>query len=901
MKSFQLLSNNIIKSPNDKNLYRSILLPNNLKCLLISDPETKRCAAAMHVGVGAQEDPLEYQGLAHFCEHMLFLGSKSFPVQNHYKDFVISNGGSSNAATGGTYTYYHFNIESTKFFQALEIWSKFFTEPLFTEDCVGKEINNVNSESVINVSDDSRRQYQVFKDICNHKSVLHRYNCGNLETLDKPGVRNALLEFHSKHYSANQMGLVLCGNQGLDELSEIAAEHFSAIVDKQLATIDYSGHTEKPFTPGVNLSKFVEILPIKTVHTLKIQFIFPPMLIGASEKNKPYSYLAHLVGHEGDGSLYAKLIGEGLITSLSAHGSDEESGLYGSFSIVTRLTQTGVANWQRVLLLTGLYIEMLKDKGLQKWVFDEKKDILEMGFRFKEKSAAQTMVTNLQAMYRRVIDPNMEDILNYHYKMEAYDEPELTRILNEFKVENALITLVDKGLESRDATYVGSTKAYEPIHDNTYWVRDLSPEEISMFQNPTTTLQESEPSESDCGKFFGLDFPKKNQFIPKDFTIFPQTGPKNPNPCEDPARLLTSFPIQIWDNEKSCLWFHQDDQFLLPKIKGSMTIYCGMLGGLEDHRQKLLASVWKSLLNEFCSDVTYAADCAEFHIGFGVDNTHLVVSFAGYSDSLESIFKNVVRLLGDFFESVKKPERVEQILENLVKNYRNRGLNPAQSQASYWLSQIKYSDAKTDKKMIKIAEAMDIHAEFSKFNQNFLRKTYTRYFIGGNIQQSAASTLFQTFESDLSSMIQKLDKSGTPESTKPLKKTEIPLSRSIIFPPKTKTILQTPNTNPKDANSALWLEFTVGPSPTLLPESIWLTTYLKEPYFTSIRTNQGLGYSVHCSPMHTLDVKSIAFIVQGAVESPNHCAIKTYEFLQIMRGKLLGLGQGEFERIREGA
>jgi insulysin len=624
MKTFQLLSNNIIKSPNDSNLYRSILLPNNLKCLLISDPETKRCAAAMHVGVGAQEDPLEYQGLAHFCEHMLFLGSKSFPVQNHYKDFVISNGGSSNAATGGTYTYYHFNIESTKFFQALEIWSKFFTEPLFTADCVGKEINNVNSESVINVSDDSRRQYQVFKDICNHKSVLYRYNCGNLETLDKPGVRDALLEFHSKHYSANQMGLVLCGNQNLDELSEIAAEHFSAITDKQLATIDYSGHMEKPFTPGVNLSKFVEILPIKTVHTLKIQFIFPPMLIDASEKNKPYSYLGHLIGHEGDGSLYAKLIGEGLITSLSAGGSDEESGLYGSFSITTRLTQTGVANWQRILMLTGLYIEMLKAKGLQKWVFDEKKDILEMGFRFKEKSAAQTMVTNLQAMYRRVLDPNMEDILNYHYKMEAYDEPELTRILNEFKVENALITLVDKGLESRPETYDGSTKAYEPIHDNTYWVRSLSPEEISMFQNPTSTLQTPNPNPDPIkgDRFLGLDFPKKNQFIPKDFTIFPQIGAKNSNPCEDPAKLLTSFPIKIWDTEKSSLWFHQDDQFLLPKIKGSMTIYCGMLGGLEDHRQKILAAVWKSLLNEFSSDVTYAADCAGFHIGFGTDNTH---------------------------------------------------------------------------------------------------------------------------------------------------------------------------------------------------------------------------------------------------------------------------------------
>lgn len=67
---------NIFKSSQDKRDYRGLLLDNGLKCLLISDPTTDRSAAAVDVHAGYLLDPKEFPGLAHFCEHMLFMGSK---------------------------------------------------------------------------------------------------------------------------------------------------------------------------------------------------------------------------------------------------------------------------------------------------------------------------------------------------------------------------------------------------------------------------------------------------------------------------------------------------------------------------------------------------------------------------------------------------------------------------------------------------------------------------------------------------------------------------------------------------------------------------------------------------------------------------------------------------------
>ena len=53
-----------------------------MKCLLISDPETDKSAAALDVNVGSALDPRPMHGIAHFLEHMLFMGTKKYPEEN---------------------------------------------------------------------------------------------------------------------------------------------------------------------------------------------------------------------------------------------------------------------------------------------------------------------------------------------------------------------------------------------------------------------------------------------------------------------------------------------------------------------------------------------------------------------------------------------------------------------------------------------------------------------------------------------------------------------------------------------------------------------------------------------------------------------------------------------------
>lgn len=67
---------NILKPREDKRDYLGLKLKNKLQILLVSDPETDISATSLSVNVGSMSDPWDIQGLAHFLEHMLFMGTE---------------------------------------------------------------------------------------------------------------------------------------------------------------------------------------------------------------------------------------------------------------------------------------------------------------------------------------------------------------------------------------------------------------------------------------------------------------------------------------------------------------------------------------------------------------------------------------------------------------------------------------------------------------------------------------------------------------------------------------------------------------------------------------------------------------------------------------------------------
>jgi len=145
------LKQQVEKSPLDRRTYKALSLSNGLRVLIVSDPEADSAAAAMDVHVGYFNDPDDLPGLAHFCEHMLFLGTKAFPDENSFNKFLTENGGGSNAFTDNEDTCFFFNCGVDALEGALERFASFFTGPLFTESATAREVNAINSEHLKNL------------------------------------------------------------------------------------------------------------------------------------------------------------------------------------------------------------------------------------------------------------------------------------------------------------------------------------------------------------------------------------------------------------------------------------------------------------------------------------------------------------------------------------------------------------------------------------------------------------------------------------------------------------------------------------------------------------------------------------------------------------------------------
>ena len=77
-----------------------------------------------------------------------------------------------------------------------------------------------------------------------------------------------------------------------------------------------------------------------------------------------------MFGHEGKNSLYSILKEEGLITSLGCH-SEHDMRVMTSFLVTVELTEKGFKLRNKVIEYVHAYIKMLKEKGINKRVFEE--------------------------------------------------------------------------------------------------------------------------------------------------------------------------------------------------------------------------------------------------------------------------------------------------------------------------------------------------------------------------------------------------------------------------------------------------------------------------------------------------------------------------------------------------
>lgn len=287
-----------------------VVLENGLQIYLISDPFVQQSAAAVVVETGFWDDPKEYPGMAHFVEHLLFMGTKTYPKESEYTQFIKDHGGVENAFTTTDKTVYAFSVHHEAYAQALDRFSHFFIDPLFSTSCISRELHAVEQEHAKNLENDWWRQNMVLKQTANPLHPHHHFSCGNQETLSKIPLA-VLQDWYATHYSADRMHLVMLSSSSLSEMRDLAIAHFTPVVH-------VANKVEKKTFGSIfsdqQKASMIFINPVKDHKTLSLYWEIPASSAILDEKFPEFT--AYVLKKEVKGSLLAKLKKENLAENL---------------------------------------------------------------------------------------------------------------------------------------------------------------------------------------------------------------------------------------------------------------------------------------------------------------------------------------------------------------------------------------------------------------------------------------------------------------------------------------------------------------------------------------------------------------------------------------------------------
>ncbi len=672
------------RAAGDQHEVRHLVLDNGLKVVLLSDPKLNVSSAALAVGVGSLADPPQRQGLAHFLEHMLFLGTEKYPDVTDFDAYLQRNSGRNNAYTADDRTNYHLEIRHAAFEGALDRFSQFFIAPRFDARFTEREMNAVASEHQKNLENDLWRENQLATVAYTPGHPARHFGTGSRQTLD--GVtRDELLAFYNAHYSANRMTLALTGAASLDQLERWARQYFAAVPNRQLPPLVYPAD----YLPRKPALRVLRMEPIKDLRQMHLEFALPGLYDGWP--NKSAELLGLAFGSEGPGSLLAQLKAEGLATSLSA-GAQPATRQYGSLELQIGLTPQGLQRAERVLQLVFANARLWREQGLPPQLFKERQTLAQLDERYRDKGEGAALAASLANL---AMDYPLALAERVPYLWLQEDPAAFQALLARVVPDNLLVTLVAKG-QPADRT--------EPVYGTRYsYAEDGGAAYAALLQPPTVA---------------GLHRPAPNPFVPAH------------------TELQALQPAHLIDTPALSLYHAQDSEFQRPQA--AYLLRHRLPRSMASTRTAVLLRFYEAALNEALNETTSAAAEAgqRFMLGASL-SSGVVLAVEGWDEASGRLLDAVAPQLVDVKIS---EERFAALKDRLL-----RALSAADTADAY-LSVLETRRSllrefyATPAQMLPLARSVTL-AEVQAFAHQLYRQGRLEALVYGNVgpQQAAAA------------------------------------------------------------------------------------------------------------------------------------------------------------------
>lgn len=806
----------------------------------------KMAACALCVAVGSFHDPVEVPGLAHFLEHMVFMGSSKFPSENHFDSFISRRGGEDNASTDSEYTTFYFDCLERYLLPALDKFAQFFIAPLMKRDSMQREREAVESEFQASLPSDAYRREQLLSNMMCEGSV-NRFSWGNMQTLKEDVTDDDLYSrlhgFRKAHYSAHRMTLSVQSRVSLDTLEQYITTCFSDVPTNNLPPPHLSTHSI-PIYPTDVWNRIYHVQPVRDIHRLDLHFSLPPTQ--QYYRQKPLEYIGWLTGGEGKGSLLSLLSRRNWALSIEAGNGGqgfEDNTLYTLFQVSVILTEEGVQHWHEVVEMIMGWIALMNKEGPQEWLHHEMAQIAATRFRFAEQDAPTDNVEHLVECMQ-LYQP--EDYLVGSELHIEYSPKTINMVMEYLRADNMNI-MISTSKQIEGVVYDLEEKWF----GTKYCVQDIPSDLLTRWVSV-----EPDPD---------LSLPSPNNFLTTDFEL---VNKEQTRVDRSIAQVLK--PKLIMESPSIELWFKPDTQFNTPHV--SYSFYFVNPVCVESAENYCMLEIMREMLLQEIKEEAYSAILADLLYEFRLSDMGLQLLLFGYNQKLPELLELALKHLRDI------PNKMNQARFNSLKElqksyYFNRSIKPSQMTKDIRLS-ILMPTFYTSLEKYKIVENITLE-KLREFSLLFLDSLYIQGLICGNIVEEDSVTIGQKL-------------------VDVLKFTPIPkqyvLKKQVKQLPKGESCCRVKSLNPNDTNTHVAHYFQKGLGN--LKDSVYiqlLMCIIEEPLFNTLRTKEQLGYHVYPLLRDTHSVLGMSITVQTRTNkaTPGHVDRRIAAFVAHVTTELL--------------
>lgn len=669
-----------------------IRLKNGLEALLISDPKADQSAAALAVKVGSWDDPIDYPGTAHFCEHMLFKGTKLFPGENEFSTLIADYNGLTNAFTAPDRTVYMFSCGHEGLNPILERFSRFFIDPLFNPSGIARELHAVDQEYSKNIENDAWREYMVFKETANPEHPNAKFSTGNAQTLSQI-PQSTLKEWHANHYCAEKMRLVIYSNQPIECLKTKAALLFADVPHQTKPVPEYTG----PISSDQQKGNIIQIEPIKETQQLTLSWELPTSF--SLDPSNPAELLSYALNRGQPHNLKETLKKEGYIRDLSFGVGKLGGNAHKFFEIVLDLTDQGLQNWEKATLVCFQALKIAQTHPIPSYLYDEMNRSAQLKYQYQSRKNGFNYVIGLA---QNLLDEDLATFPRSQILAHAYRPKHLQSLAKSLRPENCLYVLMAPSRLTNST--LNRQEKWLGAH---YDILDISKKQMRAWQNAS-----AHPD---------IAIPDPNPFFPNQLTLEP-TSKHN-------------HPILFAEEEFGKAYYYRASEFQVPHASISLHFSSPLL--TSDPKSACLKALYLDALSDQLDSTLSAAGEMGMQITLGSEDHRLNLSIEGFSDKSIFLLQEIIKELSS---PLKLSEKTFQaIVSTHRKNYANAAFDPPAVQAKETLTTLLRDNRASTKEKLHALQTIT-YSDLLTFSHSLFHELYTEAFFSGNLAQKDAES-----------------------------------------------------------------------------------------------------------------------------------------------------------------